>query len=83
MMRNVMGSKISRGLAFSALGALLAVGGTGCAAKGPSPQEIAAENTDQAAARAEAAALRANQAAERAEVAADKAEAIFKKNIRK
>ena len=56
---------------------------TGCAAKGPSPQQVAAEQADQAAARAEAAALRANQAAERAVAAADKAEAIFKKNVRK
>ena len=59
----------------------LALGG--CAAKGPSPQQLAAEQADQAAARAEAAALRANQAAERAEDAADKAEAIFKKNVQK
>lgn len=56
---------------------------SGCSAKGPSPQQVAAEQADQAAARAEAAALRANQAAERAEAAADKAEAIFKKNVQK
>ena len=68
-------------LAIMMLGAGLALGG--CTAKGPSPQQIAAEQADQAAARAEAAALRANQAAERAEDAADKAEAIFKKNVQK
>ena len=42
---------------------------SGCSAKGPSPQQVAAEQAD--------------QAAERAEAAADKAEAIFKKNVQK
>ncbi len=68
-------------LAIMTLGTGLAL--SGCTAKGPSPQQVAAEQADQAAARAEAAALRANQAAERAEDAADKAEAIFKKNVQK
>lgn len=72
---------IKKTAAGLALGILVAT--SGCAAKGPSPQELAAEQADQAAARAEAASLRANQAAERAEAAADKAEAIFKKNVRK
>ncbi len=57
--------------------------GAGCAKKGPSPEEMAAQRAEQAASRAEAAATRASQAADRAEAAADKAEAIFRKHMRK
>ena len=57
--------------------------GAGCAKKGPSPEELAAQRAEQAASRAEAAATRASQAADRAEAAADKADAIFRKGMRK
>ena len=63
--------------------ALVASVSTGCAKKGPSPEQLAAERAEQAASRAEAAATRAAQAADRADAAAAKAEAIFQKNIRK
>jgi len=70
--------------ARAALGlALVASMGMGCAKKGPSPEEMAAERAEQAASRAEAAATRASQAADRAEAAASKAEAIFQKHMRK
>jgi hypothetical protein len=62
---------------------LMIVSVGGCAKKGPSPEELAAQRAEQAASRAEAAATRASQAADRAEAAADKAEAIFRKNMRK
>ncbi len=71
-------------VAGAALGlALVASLGMGCAKKGPSPEEMAAERAEQAASRAEAAATRASQAADRAEAAASKAEAIFQKHMRK
>jgi hypothetical protein len=63
--------------------ALSTVIGVGCAKKGPSPEELAAQRADQAAARAEAAATRASQAADRAEAAAAKADAIYQKLMRK
>lgn len=63
--------------------ALAASIGMGCASKGPSPEELAADRAEQAASRAEAAATRASQAADRAEAAASKAEAIFQKHMRK
>ncbi|MBM4266703.1 MAG: hypothetical protein FJ144_08845 [Deltaproteobacteria bacterium] len=63
--------------------ALAASVGMGCAKKGPSPEELAAQRAEQAASRAEAAATRASQAADRAEAAAAKAEAIFQKGMRK
>lgn len=63
--------------------ALVGSFGMGCAKKGPSPEELAAERAEQAASRAEAAATRASQAADRAEAAAAKTEAIFQKHMRK
>lgn len=62
---------------------MVVAAGAGCAKKGPSPEELAAQRAEQAASRAEAAATRASQAADRAEAAADKAEAIFRKHMRK
>ncbi len=59
------------------------LGASGCADKGPSPAELAAQRAEDAAARSEAGATRASQAADRAEAAAAKAEAIFRKGMYK
>ena len=56
----------------------------GCTPRGPSPEELAAQQrADQAVSRAESAARQAEDAARAAENAADKAEAIFRKGMHK